>query len=114
MKKGDIIEGTIENYSFPNRGSFRYEDQKITVKNALPGANVRIRITKKKSGAAEGMILDTLKSSPYETKKPVCPHFYECGGCRICPGKELKVLRISSSTGIRWSSPSEMRRRTDR
>ena len=94
MKKGDIIEGTIENYSFPNRGSFRYEDQKITVKNALPGANVRIRITKKKSGAAEGMILDTLKSSPYETKKPVCPHFYECGGCTYQPVAYTNQLRL--------------------
>ena len=92
MKKGDIIEGTIENYSFPNRGSFRYEDQKITVKNALPGANVRIRITKKKSGAAEGMILDTLKSS--QTKKPVCPHFYECGGCTYQPVAYTNQLRL--------------------
>ena len=94
MKKGDIIEGIIENYSFPNRGSFRYEDQKVTVKNALPGAAVRIRITKKKSGAAEGMVLDTLKSSPYETKKPVCPHFYECGGCTYQPVAYTNQLRL--------------------
>ena len=81
MKKGDVIEGTIESYSFPNRGSFQYEDRKVIVKRALPGSTVRIRITKKKSGYLEGMVLNTLKSSPLETKKPVCPHFYECGGC---------------------------------
>ena len=81
MKKGDVIEGTIESYSFPNRGSFQYEDRKVIVKRALPGSTVRIRITKKKNGYLEGMVLNTLKSSPLETKKPVCPHFYECGGC---------------------------------
>ncbi len=81
MKKGDVIEGIIENYSFPNRGSFVFEDRKIIVKGALPGAKVRVRIIKKKSGYAEGIVLDTLKASPMETKKPVCPHFYECGGC---------------------------------
>ena len=36
MKKGDIIEGRIETYSFPNKGSFHLEDRKIIVKNALP------------------------------------------------------------------------------
>ena len=94
MKKGDIIEGTIEKYSFPNRGSFVYEDRKINVKNALPGAKVRIRITKKKTGYAEGMVLDTLKASPYETKKPVCPHFYECGGCTYQHVAYTNQLRI--------------------
>ena len=94
MKKGDIIEGTIEQYSFPNRGSFRYEDRKIIVKNALPGAKVRVRITKKKTGYAEGMVLDTLKTSPYETKKPVCPHFYECGGCTYQTVAYTNQLRL--------------------
>ena len=94
MKKGDIIEGTIESYSFPNRGSFSYEDRKVIVKRALPGAKVQIRITKKKSGYLEGMVLDTLKSSPLETKKPVCPHFYECGGCSYQTVAYTNQLRL--------------------
>ena len=94
MKKGDIIEGTIESYSFPNRGSFRYEDRKVIVKRALPGAKVQIRVTKKKSGYLEGMVLDTLKSSPLETKKPVCPHFYECGGCSYQTVAYTNQLRL--------------------
>ena len=94
MKKGDIIEGTIESYSFPNRGSFQYEDRKVIVKRALPGAKVQIRVTKKKSGYLEGMVLDTLKSSPLETKKPVCPHFYECGGCSYQTVAYTNQLRL--------------------
>ena len=94
MKKGDVIEGTIESYSFPNRGSFQYEDRKVIVKRALPGSTVRIRITKKKSGYLEGMVLNTLKSSPLETKKPVCPHFYECGGCSYQHVSYTNQLRL--------------------
>ena len=92
MKKGDIIEGVITDYSFPNKGSFMDhsvapdgtplgDDRKIIVKNAFPGSRVRVRIIKKKTGYAEGTIIDVLEKSPLETKKPICNHFYSCGGC---------------------------------
>ncbi len=92
MKKGDIIEGRITDYSFPNKGSFLYsapsasgdgtiEERKIIVKNALPGSLVKVRIIKKKTGYAEGTVLDVIEKSPLETKRPLCNHFYSCGGC---------------------------------
>ncbi len=92
MKKGDIVEGKIESYSFPNRGSFLHIEENeqapdgkiervITVKGALPGQTVKARIKKKKEGKADGILLDVVKKSPQETKKPMCNHFYSCGGC---------------------------------
>ena len=92
MKKGDIIEGKIEKYSFPNRGSFLHIEENpqaeggqiernVTVKGVLPGQTVKVRIKKKKEGKAEGILLDVVKSSPLETKKPMCNHFHQCGGC---------------------------------
>ena len=92
MKKGDIIEGVIEEYSFPNKGSFIHIEEnaqaeggkierKVTVKGALPGQTVKARIKKKKEGKAEAILVDTVKKSPLETKKPMCNHFYSCGGC---------------------------------
>ncbi len=88
MKKGDIVEGVIENYSFPNRGSFFLNEEnhenggrKVVVKGSLPGQTVRARIIKKKQDRAEGRLMDVIKKSPQETKKPLCNHFYECGGC---------------------------------
>ena len=64
MKKGDIVEGVIEEYSFPNKGSFIHIEKneqapggeikrKITVKGVLPGQTVRVRIKKKKEGMNE-------------------------------------------------------------
>jgi len=95
VKKGDIVEGVIEEYSFPNKGSFFHTEEiknpegevtdtitrKITVKGALPGQTVKARIKKKKEGQAEGILIDTVKESPLEIKRPMCNHFYSCGGC---------------------------------
>ena len=81
MKKGDLIEGVIEGCTFPNKGYFHLDGIRISVKGVLPGASVRVRIKKKRQDHAEAILIDTLKDSPLVTKKPVCPHFYECGGC---------------------------------
>ena len=81
MKKGDLIEGVIEDCTFPNKGYFHQDGIRISVKGVLPGASVRVRIKKKRQDHAEAILIDTLKDSPLVTKKPVCPHFYECGGC---------------------------------
>ena len=92
MKKGDIVEGVIEHMSFPNKGSFVHIEENpgvpegqikrtISVKGVLPGQTVRVRIKKKKEGSAEGILVDTLRKSPLETRKPMCNHFYQCGGC---------------------------------
>ncbi len=90
MKKGDMIEGVIEDYSFPNRGSFLYKEMgqsgeervyRVSVKGALPGQKVAASVKKKREGRAEAILRDVLLKSPRETRKPMCHHFYECGGC---------------------------------
>ncbi len=81
MKKGEIYEGTITKYDFPNKGSLELEDRKVTIKSALLGQTVRFMITKKKSGMAEGRLLEVLEKSPLEDALPKCPYFGMCGGC---------------------------------
>lgn len=81
MKKGDICEGIITCYDFPNKGSLTYEDRKVIIKGALEGQRVRFMITKKKSGMAEGKLLEVLEKSPMENASPECPYFGMCGGC---------------------------------
>ena len=65
MKKHDIVEGVIDTYEFPNKGSFHMDDRKVTVKGAIKGQKVSCRITK----------------SELEDASPVCSHFGMCGGC---------------------------------
>ena len=62
MKKGEIYEGIIEKVEFPNKGFVWVDDQKVIVKNGIPGQKVRFMINKKRSGRAEGRLLEFWKN----------------------------------------------------
>ena len=81
MKKGDILEGKIEEYDFPNKGSLFASERKVTIKGALPGQTVSYRVKKKKAGMAEGTVLEVLERAPIEDVTPTCPYVDNCGGC---------------------------------
>lgn len=81
MKKGEIYEGLIGKVEFPNKGLVEIDGQKVVVKNGIPGQKIRFQINKKRSGKAEGRLLEVLEKSPLEKRKPVCANFPECGGC---------------------------------
>lgn len=86
MKKGDILEGIVEKIDFPNKGIISVGEEKVVVKNALPGQKIQFVITKKRKGKAEGRLLQISERSPREWgtdqwEREVCPHFEVCGGC---------------------------------
>ena len=81
MKKGEIYEGIIEKVDFPNKGYVNIDGEKVIVKNGIPGQKVRFMINKKRSGRAEGKLLEVLEKSPLEVREPVCKNFPACGGC---------------------------------
>ena len=82
MKKGQVIEGTIQRMDFPNKGILVTEEGKeVVVKNALPGQRVCASVTKARKGKREGRLLELLARSPLEMEEPACPHFGVCGGC---------------------------------
>ena len=81
MKKGEIYEGIIEKVDFPNKGYVNIDEEKVIVKNGIPGQKVRFMINKKRSGRSEGRLLEVLENSPLEVREPVCKIFPACGGC---------------------------------
>ena len=83
MKKGQVLEGTIEKVEFPNKGvvTVAEEGKSVIVKNVIPGQKVKFCVNKFKRGNAEGRLLEVLEKSPLETRKPVCSIFLACGGC---------------------------------
>ena len=81
MKKGEIYEGVIEKVDFPNKGYVCIDDQKVLIKNGIPGQKVRFMIQKKRSGRGQGRILEVLEKSPLETREAECSNFPACGGC---------------------------------
>lgn len=81
MKKGKIYEGIVEKIEFPNKGILHIEDEKVIVKNALPGQKIQFLVNKKRKGKCEGRLMQVLERSEIETAETVCPHFGICGGC---------------------------------
>ena len=94
MKKGQVGIGVVECVKFPNKGIVLTEEMKciagtdtletvqsrVTVKNALPGQQVKFSVNKMRGGKAEGRLLEVLEKSPLEIESP-CKHFGICGGC---------------------------------
>lgn len=94
MKKGETYEGIVQEIEFPNKGIIEIDGEKVVVKNALPGQEIRFLINKKRRGKCEGRLLEVLTPSPIETAKKPCPHFGICGGCtyQTLPyGEQLKI-----------------------
>ena len=81
MKKGEIYEAVVEKIEFPNKGILHVEEEKVIVKNAIPGQKVRFVINKKRNGKCEGRLLEVLEASSLEQSEDACPHFGVCGGC---------------------------------
>jgi len=81
MKKGQIYEGVVERYTFPNKGYVNIEDRQICVKGAMKGQKVRFSLKKLRKGSGEGRLLEVIERAPFEDRAPACPHFGACGGC---------------------------------
>lgn len=79
-KKNQELELYIEKVEFPNKGVGKSEGKKITVKGALEGQKLRVRISKKRRSKIEGTVLEVLEKAPNEVE-PGCVHFGTCGGC---------------------------------
>ena len=83
MKKGQEYTGNVESIRFPNKAIVRVaeeDEERCTVKNAIPGQKIRFRVTKKRGGSCEGSLLEIIERSPEETVS-ACRHFDSCGGC---------------------------------
>ena len=80
MKKGDILEGNVSRVDYPGKGVVETPEGICIVKNVLPGQRIRLRVSKKRRGKAEGTLQEVLEKAPSERTAP-CPHFGSCGGC---------------------------------
>lgn len=81
MKKGEIYTGRVASVQFPNKGIIDIDGQSVTVKNTIPGQEVRFQINKKRNGRCEGRLLEVVQKSGLETEDPGCSLYPECGGC---------------------------------
>jgi 23S rRNA (uracil-5-)-methyltransferase RumA len=110
MKKNEVYEGIVEKTTFPNKGFIKIEGQKVALKQAIEGQNVKFRLTKARKGKYEGRILEVIEPSPLENQDAPCVHFGPCGGCfyqnlsydRQLEVKKNHVLDLIKELGIEY------------
>ncbi len=106
MKKGEISEGVIEKIDFPNKGIlYTPQGEKVTIKNTVPGQNVRFLLQKKRKGKYEGRLLEVLEKSPLELDTAPCIHFGSCGGCAYQNLRYEEQLRLKEQQVMELLSP---------
>jgi 23S rRNA (uracil1939-C5)-methyltransferase len=82
VRKGQVIELTIDNLSHDGQGVGRYQGFTIFVPQSVPGDRVQAEIISVQKNYAWGMITYIIAPSPVRTE-PACGIFTACGGCQL-------------------------------
>ncbi|MCY6371768.1 23S rRNA (uracil(1939)-C(5))-methyltransferase RlmD [Clostridium ganghwense] len=107
MRKRKVYEFNIESTEFPGFGVAYHDEQKVLIKNALPGQKVKAFVHKFKGGNAQAKINEIIEDANYKVEAK-CPVFELCGGCShqfISYEKQLEfkkeqVLKLFQDAGI--------------
>jgi 23S rRNA (uracil1939-C5)-methyltransferase len=112
LKRNDIIKLIIEKLSPDGYGISFSEGRAIKVPGAIPGDEVRVRVTSVKRHTAL-VHLEEILSGAIERCEPFCPHFGICGGCRwqdipypVQCSLKVEIVR-SAFAGVRGIGPVE-------
>jgi len=82
MKKGDLIELTIDDLAFGARGVARQDDFVWFVDGGIPGQTVQAVVRRKKKSYGEARVQEVITPGPDQIEAP-CPYFGVCGGCQL-------------------------------
>lgn len=83
MEKGQTIELLIEDMLDDGRAFGRCEGCAVFVSGgAVPGDQIRAKVTKAKKSSAEAALDEIVAPSPDRQAAP-CPYFGKCGGCAL-------------------------------
>jgi 23S rRNA (uracil1939-C5)-methyltransferase len=80
IKKGQVLKLNIDKLTYGGRGLGRADGLAVFVKEAVPGDEVRVRVSKRKKHHAEARVMELITPSPFRVKAP-CPYSGFCGGC---------------------------------
>lgn len=69
---------------------------KIFVEGALPSEKISCVITTRKKNYAIGKLVEVIKPSE-NRRKPICPHFDQCGGCQLMHASYDEQLKIKKN-----------------
>ena len=97
MKKGDVCEGIIERYDFPNKGSFQVDERKVTIK-APAGTESEIYGNKEEKRYGRGKGAGSLRAE-------------SAGGCRADPA--IILVRVVDAAYQTMSYDNQLKLKAD-
>jgi len=80
MEIGEILEGEVVDLTLEGEGVVKPCGFTVFVPFALPGEQIKFKITQLKKNYGRGELLDLIKASPFRIE-PLCPLHFKCGGC---------------------------------
>jgi len=101
MEIGEILEGEVVDLTLEGEGVVKPCGFTVFVPFALPGEQIKFKITQLKKNYGRGELLDLIKASPFRIK-PLCPLHFKCGGCTFghLTYEEELALKTKISTSI--------------
>lgn len=82
MRIGDIIETDIDGSGMNGEGVAHVDGFAVFIPYTLIGERVRAKLTLVKKNFAVGKVIKLLNKSPQRVN-PICPQFFNCGGCDL-------------------------------
>ncbi len=82
FQKNQIYKVTIEDIGIDGEGIGKLDGYPVFVKDAVPGDQAEVRLTKVKKNYAYARLEKLLYASP-DRVTPPCPFHRQCGGCQI-------------------------------
>jgi 23S rRNA (uracil1939-C5)-methyltransferase len=80
VKKGELVDLQIEKFADRGKSLAHIDGYVVFVPGSVPGDRVRVRVTRRRRGYAEGRVEELLEPSPLRVT-PRCEYFGTCGGC---------------------------------
>jgi 23S rRNA (uracil1939-C5)-methyltransferase len=74
------LRGYIDGITHNGEGVARIEGKATFVPFAIPGETVEVEVTEEKKKFRRARLTE-IKDSSEDRVTPLCPHYYECGGC---------------------------------
>jgi len=98
---GEILEGEVLDLTLEGEGVVKPCGFTVFVPFALPGEQIKFKITQLKKNYGRGELLDLIKASPFRIE-PLCPLHFKCGGCTFghLTYEEELALKTKISTSI--------------
>ncbi|MBI9075511.1 MAG: 23S rRNA (uracil(1939)-C(5))-methyltransferase RlmD [Desulfatibacillum sp.] len=81
VKKGQILDLTIEKTIFGGQGLCRVDGMAVFVEKTAPGDRVKALVIRKKKNFAQARVEELLEPSPFRVQAP-CQYSGMCGGCK--------------------------------